>query len=93
MGIGRCVLRGGGTELFLIKWFNWFNINVTSIAISIDIPVHVATLGRYFTTLVWHPVFPPAAQPLCKAAEMLDAGVAFSDQQWWATSRRLLELG
>ena len=59
MGIDRCVLRGGGTEPLLIKWFNWYNINITSIAISIDFPFHVATLGRYFTTCVWHPFSRP----------------------------------
>ena len=43
--------------LFLSNWIDWLNINIitASIDISIDIPCPVATLGRYFTTLVWHP--------------------------------------
>ena len=68
VGIGRCVLWGGGSLPFLINCFNWFNINISiaSIAISIDSPVLVATLGRYFTTLVWHP-FPYPLPALCRS--------------------------
>ena len=62
------VRSGGGSEPFLFKWFNWFNINISiaSIAISVDSPFLVATLGRYFTTLVWHP-FPDPPPALSRS--------------------------
>ena len=37
------------------SWIKWLNIVIVPIDISIHIPYPVATLGRYFTTLVWHP--------------------------------------
>ena len=45
VGIGRCILRGGGTKPFLFNRFNLFNVD--SIAISMNIPFHVATLDWY----------------------------------------------
>ena len=68
VGIGRCILRGGGSVPFLIKWINWFNvvIHINSIAISIHIPVPVATLGWYFSTWVWHSISRPPPNPCVK---------------------------
>ena len=65
VGVCRCVLEEGSPLPFLSNWFNWLNIviSVDSIVISIDIPFPVATLGRYFTTLVWHPFPDPPPAP------------------------------
>ena len=60
VGVGRCVLWRGGPMLFS-SWIKWLNIVIVPIDISIHIPYPVATLGRYFTTLVWHPW--PARRP------------------------------
>ena len=60
MGFGRCVWGSGGSEPFFSR-IKWLDIVITLIAISIRIPLLVATLGRYFITLVWHPC--PAPLP------------------------------